>query len=278
MSVTEPLFVVDDGDGSFVPTEHARGPWDAAHQHGGAPAALVARATERQVGDDFTVTRLTLEMLQPIPLAPLVLFSELTRSGQRVRGVAVTLAAQDTPVVRAYGIAIRHADLPIDVDEANDAGAGTGVTLAPGPDYGSPPTPFGVADGQPAFHRTGVEVRLVGGGFDQPGPARAWLRFRRPVVVGERPTGLQRAAAAADFGNGLSSVVPFDRWSYINADLTLHLARRPEGEWIGLDAQTVVSDGGTAMAESAVYDRLGRVGQAAQSLILDQRDRSAAGP
>jgi hypothetical protein len=122
-----------------------------------------------------------------------------------------------------------------------------------------------------------VEVRVVGGGFDQPGPARAWFRLRRPVVVGERPTGLQRAAAAADFCNGLSSVLPFDRWLYINPDLTLHLARRPEGEWIGLDALTVASDDGTAMAESTVYDRSGRLGRAAQSLILDRWDRSPAG-
>jgi hypothetical protein len=35
------------GQSRFLPTELARGPWDPGAQHGGAPAALIARAVER---------------------------------------------------------------------------------------------------------------------------------------------------------------------------------------------------------------------------------------
>ena len=72
--------------------------------------------------------------------------------------------------------------------------------------------PFGLGDDDdlPAFHRTGMEVRFVGGGATGPGRPRAWFRLRRPVVGDEEPTGVQRAAAAADFGNGVSWVLPFD--------------------------------------------------------------------
>jgi len=42
--VMDPLYTAD-GD-RFVPSEHTRGPWDPRHQHGGAPAALLARAVE----------------------------------------------------------------------------------------------------------------------------------------------------------------------------------------------------------------------------------------
>jgi hypothetical protein len=91
------------------------------------------------------------------------------------------------------------------------------------------------------------------------------------VVEGEEPTGVQRAAAAADFGNGVSWVLPPDRWIFVNPDLTLHLARPPQGEWIGLDAVTLPSDQGMALAESAVYDEHGRLGRAAQSLLLQPR-------
>jgi hypothetical protein len=92
------------------------------------------------------------------------------------------------------------------------------------------------------------------------------------VVADEQPSGVQRAAAAADFGNGVSWVLPFDDWIFLNPDLTLHLARPPAGEWIGLDAMTLPSDQGMAMAESAVYDERGRVGRAVQSLLLRRRD------
>ena len=57
---------VPEGD-AFVPTELARGPWDARAQHGGAPAALLAREIEAEGGDQ-SVVRLTYEFLRPVPL------------------------------------------------------------------------------------------------------------------------------------------------------------------------------------------------------------------
>jgi hypothetical protein len=93
------------------------------------------------------------------------------------------------------------------------------------------------------------------------------------VLDDEQPTGVQRAAAAADFGNGISWVLPFERWIFLNPDLTLHLARPPVGEWIGLDAFTLPSDQGIAMAESSVYDEHGRLGRAVQSVLLQRRDQ-----
>ena len=47
-----------DGD-LFVPTELARGPWSADAQHGGAPAALLARAIELVEPGPTFVARLT---------------------------------------------------------------------------------------------------------------------------------------------------------------------------------------------------------------------------
>jgi hypothetical protein len=261
----EPLFTTHGAD--FVPSGHTRGPWDPRHQHGGAIAALVAHAVERTAGDEFCLTRLTVELMRPVPLERLAVDVAVPRPGRRVLGITVSLSAGDleVEVVRAHAVAVRHADLP--------TGEGLDECLEPGPADGKV-LPFGFdEDDQPAFHRTGMEVRFVDGGADRPGPARAWFRLRRPVVDEERPSGVQRAAGAADFGNGISWVLPFDRWIFLNPDLTLHLARPPVGEWIGLDALTLLSDQGMAMAESAVYDEHGRLGRAAQSLLLQRRDR-----
>src|ERR687892_687717 len=81
----EPLFTPRGPD--FVPTEHTRGPWDPRHQHGGAVAALVARAVERTAGPDFGVTRLTVELMRPVPLETLAIDVSVPRPG-RVRGGA----------------------------------------------------------------------------------------------------------------------------------------------------------------------------------------------
>jgi hypothetical protein len=266
MSATEPLFALEGG--RFVPSEHTRGPWDPRHQHGGPSAALVARAVEREAGAGFTVTRLTLELLRPVPLEPLTVVSEVTKGGRRVVGLGATILADGgtTPVVRATAVAVRHASL--DVSGAPDDGRHE--VPMPGPEAGRPMT-FGAVGEVAAFHLTGMDVRVVEGATDVAGPARAWFRLRRPVVGGEEPSGLQRAAAAADFGNGVSWVLPYDRWVFVNPDLTVHLARPPQGEWIALDANTLVSDEGTAIAEATLYDSAGRLGHSAQSLILERR-------
>jgi Acyl-CoA thioesterase C-terminal domain/Acyl-CoA thioesterase N-terminal domain len=260
----EPLFTPRGAD--FLPSEHTRGPWDPRHQHGGAVAALAARAVERTAGAEFCVTRLTVELMRPVPLEPLAVDIAVPRPGRRVLGITVSVSAGDleVEVVRAHAVAIRRAELP--------TGEGHETFLEPGPQAGIE-LPFGFEEAdQPAFHRTGMEVRFVDGGADRPGPAKAWFRLQRPVVGDEQPSGVQRAAAAADFGNGISWVLPFERWIFLNPDLTLHLARPPVGEWIGLDALTLPSDQGMAMAESALYDDHGRLGRAVQSLLLQRRD------
>jgi acyl-CoA thioesterase len=261
----EALFAPDGG--RFVPSEHTRGPWDPRHQHGGPVAALVARAVEAEVGSGFTVTRLTIELQRPVPLAPLTATAQVTKPGRRVVRAEVAVATEDETVVQAAAVAIRHADLPVG-NEAPDDGRAT--VPEPGPD-GGVPLGFGVIDEGPVFHRTGMDVRIVAGEPGRAGPARAWFRLARPVVAGEEPTGLQRAAAAADFSNGLSWALPYERWIFVNPDLTVHLARPPEGEWILLDARTLVSDQGTAMAEGTLYDRNGQLGRSVQSLILEPR-------
>ena len=91
------------------------------------------------------------------------------------------------------------------------------------------------------------------------------------VVAGEGPTGLQRVLAVADSGNGVSGVLPLDRWLYINPELTVHVLREPRGEWICLDAATAISLGGAGLATSVLSDDDGIVARGAQSLLVMPR-------
>jgi hypothetical protein len=54
--------------------------------------------------------------------------------------------------------------------------------------------------------------------------------------------------------------------------LTVQLWRAPEGEWIGLQARTLLTPGGNAAAESVLHDCGGPVGRAQQSLLVARRD------
>jgi len=103
------------------------------------------------------------------------------------------------------------------------------------------------------------------------GPGQVWMRLRRPLVAGQPTPPLARLAAVADFGNGVSATLPFERFLFINADLTIYLQRPPRGEWIGLDARTLVDGGGTGLAESVLHDEHGVLGRAFQTLVVQPR-------
>jgi hypothetical protein len=77
--------------------------------------------------------------------------------------------------------------------------------------------------------------------------------------------------AASDFGNGVSAVLPFEDYLFINADLTISLDRRPEGEWIALQARTLLNPGGIGWAQSRLHDQHGPVGMATQALVVQRR-------
>src|SRR5437899_12859568 len=86
----------------FVPTELCRGPWSPDAQHGGPPAALLARAAERfEGGEEMPVARLTVELLRPVPLVPLTVPLRWARPGRKVQTVAAALRAGDTEGTRA---------------------------------------------------------------------------------------------------------------------------------------------------------------------------------
>ncbi|MBI5103593.1 MAG: thioesterase family protein [Solirubrobacterales bacterium] len=251
-----------DGD-AFVPSGHARGPWDPDAMHGGGPAALLARAVERaDAPGPMRVARLTVEFLKAVPLAPVTVHAEVVRGGRRLQLLEATLRADGEDVLRARAVRLRAGD------EAVPAAAPE--RPVPGPEEAEH-APFPVAGEAQGFHRTAMDIRFVRGSFGESGPALTWFRLQRPLVAGEAPTPLQRAVAAADFGNGVSRVLDWDEHLFVNTDLSVHLHREPEGEWVALDARTDLDPAGIGQATSVLRDPRGRLGVAAQSLYVAAR-------
>jgi acyl-CoA thioesterase len=91
------------------------------------------------------------------------------------------------------------------------------------------------------------------------------------VVAGVEPSPVQRVAAVADSGSGVSAELDFAGWSFLNVDLTVHLVRPPVDEWVCLDARTQVDSGGVGLASTRLWDRRGQIGMAAQSLLVASR-------
>lgn len=250
-----------DGD-RFVPTPLARGPWSPDAQHGGPPAALLGRAIERfEPSTASRIARVTVELLRPVPLQPLRVETRLVRPGKKVQLVEATIVAGGVEVVRAVALRLRETQLDF-------------PDSALGPDDRPPDGATGprFERGWPVNFSDAVEFRVVRGGpGGDPGPGTCWIRLAKPLVAGEDPSPLQRVLAAADFGNGISSPLGWERYSFINPDLTVALHRPAQGEWIGLEAVTWPEHEGVALADTALYDERGRIGRSLQNLLLDAR-------
>ncbi|MCA1712555.1 MAG: thioesterase family protein, partial [Actinobacteria bacterium] len=223
------------GEDRWHATVHTTGPWDERFQHGGPPSALLGRAVERTAPRaDVCVARMTVEILGPIPVGELQLQSRLVRPGRSVELVEAVLSSGGRDVARALAWRVlRTSSASIGPQQAS-------TLPEAGPELGT----GGWVDG----YLSAVEWRFVRGHFTQPGPAAAWTRLRHPLVDGEEPSPLQRVLAVADSGNGISSELDLTRWHFINPELTVHLHREAVGEWVLLDAATVISAGGAGLA------------------------------
>ncbi|HMC50552.1 MAG TPA: thioesterase family protein [Solirubrobacterales bacterium] len=257
-------FYVSNGRGSFIATELTRGPWDPGAQHAGPPSALLGREIEAMEGSDgFQVGRVVFEILRPVPIGPVRIETRVLRPGRKVRMVEASLSGEAGELMRATAWQLRTTELELPSEALAEEEA------PQGPEEGWVPEFF--PTGQEAGYHTGMELKAVAGAFLELGPATFWLRMRQPLVAGEEPTPLQRALIAADVGNGISAVLDYHSYVFINVDLTVHFERMPEGEWICVDAVTRPQPTGIGTAESVLSDQRGRIGRAAQSLLIEQR-------
>lgn len=264
--------VVDEPDDRDAPATYrlaalARGPWDPGSAHGGAPAALLARAVERRAAGTQRISSLSYTFLGPVPIGEVEIGTRVVKSGSRLQVVRGTLTAGGRVAMELSAVLLRRGTVEL------PPGIG-----APWPELAPPEGlettgSWFLEEGAEAFHPTAVDIRVIGGGLQDPAPEGrdAWLRLGLPVVAGETPSGAQRAAAAADFGNGLSAPVPFDGFLFVNCDLHVALHRDPAGEWIGARARTELDRAGTGLTTTALHDAAGRFGTATQTLFVDRR-------
>lgn len=251
-------------EGAFAHAQAcAAGPWHPDLQHGGAPASLIAWAVERMpTREPMQVVRMTFDFLRPIPVAPLEIKIDVQREGRKIQVLNVQLLHEGVACVRATVLRVRQSELTLPQHVTDEK------LELPGPDQGDDAgAPFKTGD----TFASGITLRSVRGKFGEAGPAAIWFRADRSIVDGEPITPLMRAAMTGDFCNGISSALDFEQWTFINADLTVSLARMPIGAWVLLDAQTWLGDHGAGLAFAKLGDQRGYFGRAIQSLVIEKR-------
>lgn len=254
----------------FEPTRFAIGPWDDRLQHGGPVSALLARAMDRvETPTDGRLARLTFEILRPVLMGPVGVRARLVRPGRKVSLVEAEMIQTDADgeqatvaLARAWRIA------------RSDTAAARHVPLEPL----APVTDAELDD--PDMKVPALLDRGFVGGLEwvvrspigrRGAPTAAWARPRFGLVEGERGTALERFVMVADSANGVGMRLDPTEWTFMNTDLSIHLHAEPQGDWVGLVAESTIGETGAGTGAATLHDLRGPVGRLAQVLLVERR-------
>jgi len=202
-----------------------------------------------------------MELLGPVPVGPLTVQASVVRPGRSVELCEATAYDEQRGRVCARATAWRF------------------PATTEGPQQVDQPLPHSPADGVPKDppatwsrgYLDAIEWRWVVGAVSEPGPGVVWMRPRVPLVEGEPMSPMQRLMACVDSASGVSAALDIAVWAFQNTELTVHVLRPPVGEWLCLQAATLLSSGSVGLATSEVHDERGRVARSAQALLVAPR-------
>jgi hypothetical protein len=243
-------------DGRFQPTNHVQGAWNDHEQHMGPVSGLIAHAIDRhEPRPDLVLARICYEILGVIPAESTAVVVETVRPGRTIELVEATLVAGGRPVVRARAWRLGRGD--------TSSVAGGQSEPLPAPDS------FAPWDGRAVWSGGYIaSLEMRGHPENAPGRGRGWIRPTVRLVEGEEVSPVAAYLGLVDTANGIVVREDPRDWMFPNVDLTVHLFREPVAGWVGFDTTVVFGAGGLGVTSSTLYDVLGPVGRAEQSLTI----------
>lgn len=224
-------------------------------QHISPTMGLCVHELERQLPGDLTLSRLSVDILGPVRIAPVEVEVAVLRPGRTIDLTEVVVTQAGRAVVRARAWRLSSHD--------TSAVAGGTDPVLPGPDA---LTPWPMADLWPGGFIGSLDVRTVAG--PTPGRATAWVSTNAVLVEDEPVSDVAAYVALVDTANGIAVRRSPQEWMFPNVDLTLHLHRPPAGRWVGLDTTVVFGPEGQGLTSTVLHDLTGPVGRAEQILTV----------
>ncbi|WNI23166.1 thioesterase family protein [Streptomyces sp. ITFR-16] len=246
-------------DHRYKPTAHASGAWSTDEVHFSPFGGLIVHAVERHLADRpgaaLLLSRISFDILGRLALDECEIRVETVRPGRTIELVEAVALIAGRPVVRARVWCLAAGDTEAVADGEADR-------LTPPEELASWP----MADLWPGGYIASLDVRPLAP--PMPGRTTAWISTPLDLVAGEPVSALASYVALVDTANGIAVREQPTDWMFPNVDLTIHLHRRPEGRWTGLDTTVVFGPTGQGVTSTVLHDVRGAIGQAQQILTV----------
>lgn len=272
--MTPIAFFRTESDDRLMPTPFARSLWATGTLNGPAVCALAAHRTETLFAEPgFRPARFTIDLFKAAREAPTVTRGRLIRSGGRIRVAELDVVQfpDESATADDDGIIVARSTTVFLRESHNPPGdrwerRPEALTFTPPDDDAVPTAPLdtdepdsftimwahdgtdgtvGRWDTEMSRHQNGARKRR-------------WARAA-PAVLGEQITPFARAVTAAE-STSLMANWGSTGIGFINCDLTVALSRLPEGQWIGVEADSHTEHDGISASTAGLYDAKGMWG------------------
>lgn len=268
--MTDSYYVLLDTDGErgerFCTTDFVRSTWSASIQHAAPVSALLVRALERcEPREDTRLSRVLVDLLGPVPAeGDLRVCARRERAGTQIELISAEMSApgpDGTPraVARASGWRM----------QTLDTAAIEHAAAAPLPALEAARNADMKKDWDPNYVHS-LDWRWLSKPL-APGGGESWLRSEVDLVKGEVMTPLERLFTVADCANGIGTKLNPREYTFLNTDLAVHVHRVPDGEWVGIRAETNYGPDGIGTTIGTLFDQQGAVGAIQQSVLVRPR-------
>lgn len=242
--------------GVYQPTEHVQGAWQATEQHMAPISGLITHElATHEPRDDMQIGRITFEILGMIPLQESAITVRTIRPGRTIELLEATLEIGDRPIISARAWRLHRSDMRQDEGYENpampalqDCAPLDGTSIWPG-----------------GYIRSLEMVTAPGGGA---GRRQAWLRSRCELIEGGGAAPIASYVMLVDTANGIATRRDPKELMFPNVDLSVHLLREPDPQWVGLDTSVSFGPDGLGLTSSTLHDVCGPVGRAEQCLTV----------
>jgi hypothetical protein len=252
--MTAPAFFRTEHDGQteiLLPEPHAASGWGQESMRGMPISGALARATERAAGelglDGLRPARFTLDLFKPAKQVPTTITTTVVRRGRRLFLLDAAFVQNGQAVARSATLFLQPRETP------------PGAVWSAGRSPVAPPRGLVPESEELRLYfaeDTGWRpVSAVGPSAQR---KQSW-HFAMPIVADEVLTPFQMAASVADVANVVSNWGS-EGLQFINADVTLTLARQPIELEFGLSAVERVEADGLSVGTAVMFDRAGVFG------------------